>query len=99
MDQKEKPALRANPRGQALLRGVIAGYLVYLGGSLIYDLIRGVSTLPPGLVWTVGPLFVICGLAYGLFTWRRWKAEEGESAKPEAPAAEDSAPEDPGPTE
>ena len=99
MDQKEKPALRANPRGQAVLRGVIAGYLVYLGGSLVYDLIRGSSTLAPWLVWTVGPLFVICGLGFGLYTWRRWKADEEAAAKPKEPAAEEPAPEDPWPTE
>ena len=63
---------------RAVLRGVIAGYLVYLGGSTIYDLLRGTSTLSPVLGWTVGPLFVIAGAAFGWFTWRRWKADERE---------------------
>ena len=62
----------------AVLRGVIAGYLVYLGGSLIYDLIKGTSSLSPVLCWTVGPLFVIAGVAFGYFAWRRWKADEKE---------------------
>ena len=63
---------------RGVLRGVIAGYLVYLGGSTIYDLLRGTSTLSPVLGWTVGPLFVIAGAAFGWFTWRRWKADERE---------------------
>ena len=68
----------AKARNHGILRGVVAGYLVYLGGSTIYDLLRGTSTLSPVLGWTVGPLFVIAGAAFGWFTWRRWKADERE---------------------
>ena len=60
----------------AVLRGVIAVYLVYLGGSLLYDLVKGTSSLSPVVGWTIGPLFVIAGAAFGFFTWRRWKADE-----------------------
>ena len=63
---------------RAVLRGVIAGYLVYLGGSLLYDLIKGTSSLSPLVGWTIGPLFVIAGVAFGFFTWRRWKTDERE---------------------
>ena len=64
---------------RAVLRGVIAGYLVYLGGSLIYDLIQGTSSLSPALGWIVGSLFMIGGAAFGLYTWRRWKVDEKEA--------------------
>ena len=64
---------------RAVLRGAIAGYLVYLGGSLIYDLIQGTSSLSPVLGWIVGPLFMIGGAAFGLYTWRRWKVDEKEA--------------------
>ena len=65
----------------AVLRGVIAVYLVYLGGSLLYDLVKGTSSLSPVVGWTIGPLFVIAGTAFGFFTWRRWKADEKEVEK------------------
>ena len=38
----------------AALRAVVAGYLLYLGGSLIWDLLKGSSTLPPALAWAAG---------------------------------------------
>ena len=68
----------AKARNHGILRGVVAGYLVYLGGSTIYDLIKGTSSLSPVLGWIAGPLFVIAGAAFGWFTWRRWKADERE---------------------
>ena len=65
-------------RSRGILRGVVAGYLVYLGGSIIYELIQGTTTLRPALGWILGPLFMIAGAGFGCFTWRRWKADEKE---------------------
>ena len=63
-------------RSRGILRAVVAGYLVYLGGSIIYELIQGTTTLRPALGWILGPLFMIAGAGFGYFTWRRWKADE-----------------------
>ena len=57
---------------------MVAGYLVYLGGSIIYELIQGATTLRPALGWILGPLFLIAGAGFGYLTWRRWKADEKE---------------------
>ena len=82
---------------RSLLRGVVAGYLVYLGGSMLYEWIQGTSTLSPALVWTVGPLFILAGAGFGLFTWRRWKADEAavQAQAEEAAASEDPDRDDP----
>ena len=87
----------AKARNRGILRGVVAGYLVYLGGSTIYDLLRGTSSISPLLGWIAGPLFVIAGAAFGYFTYRRWKADEKEveALTQKAKAAEDQGRDDP----
>ena len=85
MERNEKNNPGSLGTGHAVLRGVIAAYLVYLGASLVYDQIRGISSLSPLLVWTVGPLFVLSGLGFGLYTWRTWKNEKQEAAVQEKP--------------
>ena len=80
MERNEKTAWteRSKAINRAVLRGAVAGYLIYLGGSLVYDLIQGTSSLSPVLGWIVGPFFVIAGVGFGWITWRRWKADEKE---------------------
>ena len=87
----------ARARNHGILRGVVAGYLVYLGGSTIYDLLRGTSSLAPALGWIVGPLFLIGGAAFGLYTWRRWKIDEkaAQAHSQDADAPETSEQNDP----
>ena len=63
-------------RGFAIVRAVVAGYLVYLGGSLIYDYLGGSSTMSPVAAWGLGLLFIAAGAGFGVYTWRRWRAEE-----------------------
>ncbi len=71
------------------LRAVVAAYLVYLGASLIYGELTGASSLPPAAAWLAGLLFLVGGGLFGLFTWRRWRAES-ETAK--QPPENDDAP-------
>ena len=63
----------AKARSTAILRGVVAGYLVYLGYTLIRDLLNGSSTLPLWAAWAAGLGFCIAGAAFGLFAWKRYK--------------------------
>lgn len=69
-------AEQSKAKSRGMLRGLVAGYLIYLGGSIIYELIQGTTTLQPALGWFLGPLFMIAGAGFGYFTWRRWKADE-----------------------
>lgn len=86
MERNEKNNPGSLGTGHAVLRGVIAAYLVYLGASLIYDQLRGRSSLSPLLIWIVGPLFVLSGLGFGLYTWRSWKKDRREAAPQDKPA-------------
>ena len=61
---------------RAALRGVVSAYLVYLGISLILDLIRGRITEKTGLIWAGAVLFTVAGAGFGWYTWKRWKAEK-----------------------
>ena len=76
----------------AALRAAVAGYLFYLGLSMIRDLLRGVSTMSPVFVWAVGLVFIAAAVAFGFYTWRRWRADL-EAARFSA-KAEDEGPEE-----
>ena len=91
MDQTDNKGGGNRPKnaGQSVLRGVIAAYLIYLGGSLIADLLRGSSTLKPLLVWIIAPLFVIAGLGFGFYTWKQWKAGQAEEKPAQQEPPED----------
>lgn len=84
MDKKQGDLDRL--RGFAVVRAAVAGYLVYLGGSLIWDLRKGSSTLPPAAAWGLGLVFIAAGLAFALYTWRRWKKDSADAEEPEEDA-------------
>ena len=74
----------------ATLRAVVAGYLVYLGVSLVRDRINGVSDMALWLAWLCGVVFVIAGIAFGWYTWKRWRKDTSEADnKTEEPRPED----------
>ena len=77
MDRRNDARSRAV--NMATLRAVVAGYLVYLGGSVIYDLLKGRTSMSPALAWAAGLLFIAAGLGYGFYIWRRWQADSKAS--------------------
>ena len=79
-DNRAKSSGQKNA-AQLILRGVIAGYLIYLGATLIRDQIRGVATISPTVIWIFGPLFLIAGLGFGFYTWKQWKVGQAEAPK------------------
>ena len=69
---------------KAVLRAAVAGYLIYLGVSMIIDHLNGTSALASWIVWTAGPVFAAAGAVFGWVTWKRYRAEtEEEPAEPE----------------
>ena len=72
-----------SPRGRAItmatLRAVVAGYLIYLGGSLIYGQLKGESEMIPWMAWFFGIFFILAGGAFGIYTWKRYKKETKEN--------------------
>ena len=83
----------ANPGRAAnslALRAVVAAYLVYLGGSLIYDRLIGKADIPAAVVWLGGLLFIVCGLLFMVYTWRRWRAMQAAEQKTAEQPSEDN---------
>jgi TRAP-type C4-dicarboxylate transport system permease small subunit len=75
----------------AMLRAGVSAYLIYLGYSLIRDQLDGSSTLAPWLSWASGVFFVLAGLCFLFYAWKRYRAETKQ--RPAEDGAED-APED-----
>ncbi len=91
MDEKNceyDPAKRAKVSNIAILRAVVAAYLAYLGFDLLRDWFRGASTLSPALAWTAGLGFIAAALAFGFYTWKRWKQESEAARLPAGSAGE-----------
>ena len=82
-------AKRTKANNLAVLRAVVAGYLIYLGYGLIRDLLRGTSTLSPAFAWAAGLGFIAAALAFGFYTWRLWRRELAAAKLPKQ--AEDAA--------
>ena len=96
MDRKSEETSaqkRTRSTNLASLRAVVAAYLVYLGGSLIVDHLRGRSDMPPILAWAAGLIFIAAGIGFGYFIWKQWKAESAAAAAPAEDAGEESTPE------
>ena len=90
---------RTRAMAMAALRAFICVYLIYLGGKLIYDHVKGESEMAPWMVWFFGILFILAGLAFGIYTWKRYQKDKQEP--PEEPSEEtpqepqENAPEEP----
>ena len=77
-----KQSNKSNMSTAAYLRMLVGAYLVYLGGSLIYDLIRGSAT--HGLVTVLAALLFIGGKAkadcvHVREEWKVWNTGAGDS--------------------
>lgn len=85
MNEQQKPNERAgfaSPGGMAILRAAVAGYLIYLGFTLIRDLLSGSSGLPPAAAWGIGAVFMLAGALFLVYAWRRFRAEQKAEAAP-----------------
>ena len=72
----------------AMLRTLVAGYLFYLGFTILRDVMKGEpGSLPVWLLWLCGILFMLTALAFGWYTWRQYRRQtaalEAESAEEE----------------
>ena len=66
----------------AMLRGLAAAYLLYLGWTILRDLFRGASSLPLWMGWAAGLGFAAAGLAFGWYSIRSYRrAQQSAQAK------------------
>ncbi len=74
---------RAQAGLRATLRAAVAVYIIYLG----YRLVSGESS---GLQTAAGVFFIVAALAFGAYTWRRWRLDlEAARLPDETPAPAD----------
>ena len=93
------PARKTKISTIAVLRAVVAGYLFYLGFTILRDLLQGGASpagtpgsLPPWLLWLCGILFILAALAFGWYTWKQYQkqmsalnSESSQEPQTEAP--------------
>ena len=87
MDDKQKDsaaAKRNRAGGFFALRLAAAAYLAWLGIDLLRSYLAGGSGLSPALAWCFGLAFPLAGLAFGIYSFRRYRREIGDGD----PAAE-----------
>ena len=78
MDRKSEESAtqnRSKAMNLASLRALVAAYLIYLGISLIYDHLSGRSSLSPVFVWLTGLFFILAGICFGFYIWKRWRTD------------------------
>ena len=75
----ESPKYDAGKRSKAgttaSLRAVAVGYLLYLGYTLLRDVLDGTTTLPLWLSVSAAVVFIGVAVAFGFYTWRRYRCD------------------------
>ena len=65
------------------LRLAVAAYLAYLGFDLLRAFLAGGSTLPAAAAWGCGLGFMAAGLAFGVYSFLRYRREKAAEEKAE----------------
>ncbi len=71
--KKQTEAVRTRESSFTVVRAVVAGYLVYLGFSLLRGTTDGGTAMPLRLKWFFSLLFIAGGVLFAVYTWRRWR--------------------------
>ncbi len=81
MNGSRVPEPRGRESGMALLRALVAGYVIYLGVTMILDRIAGRSEMPLWLSWTCGVFFVLVGAGFGWYTLKMCREETANDGR------------------
>ncbi len=74
MGKKRYNVVRKNSADlHVLIRGIVAAYLLYLGWKLITS--GGDASFPPAVGYAVGALFAAGAIAFGVYSWKRYRAD------------------------
>ena len=72
---KEYNVIRKNRANvSAVLRGAVACYLLYLGVQIAMSAGKDPS-FPVWASWLLGGFFCVAAVAFGAYTWRRYRAD------------------------
>ncbi len=88
---------RAKAGTSATLRAVVALYVIYMGCRLIRSAVTGEeSTMSLGLRWGFGIGMIAFALGFGVYIWRRWRADVATARLPKEETERGDSPEDSG---
>ena len=76
----------------AALRIAAAAYIFYLGWTVLRDTLNGSSTIPVWVGWLAGLVFMGASLAYGVYSFRRYRQEQKAAQAQEPSPDEEDAP-------
>ena len=66
---------KARAGTRAILRTVVALYLIYLGYNILKGTVHGESSLPLWLGYLAGIVFIAAALGFGVYIYRRWRMD------------------------
>ena len=77
---------RARAGTAATFRAVVAGYIAYLGWQIAT---AGDSSMPPLAARLIGCAFIVAAIAFGIYTWKRWRLDLEAARLPEDTQAQE----------
>lgn len=72
---------RARAGTAATFRAVVAAYLIYLGWKIAT---AGDGSMPPLAARLIGCAFIVAAIAFGIYTWKRWRLDLEAARLPES---------------
>ena len=85
---------RARAGTSAVLRALVAGYLIYLAWQILRNLRTGETTMTPAVGYAAAAVFLLAAAAFAVYLIRQWRIESEAARLPESDEAESSAEEE-----
>ncbi len=91
MEKKNQPRYNEQMRSKAtisaVLRAIVAFYLAYLGWTIAQNSGGEDTSMEPWMGWAICAVFFIVGIAFGVYTLKRYQADlKDAELPPEGPA-------------
>ena len=74
------PQRRARASTGAMLRALVAGYLLYLAWNIVKGVRAGETSMSPAVAYPAAAFFTLAAIAFVVYLIRRWR-KEVEAAK------------------
>ena len=85
---------RARAGTSAILRALVAGYLVYLAWQILQNVRTGETSMTPAVAYTAAGFFLMAAAAFAVYLIRRWRIEVEAARLPETKETDDTAEDD-----
>ena len=81
---------RARAGTSAILRALVAGYLVYLAWQILQNVRSGATSMKPAVAYAAAGFFLLAAVAFAVYLIRRWRIEVEAARLPESAQTEES---------